>query len=163
MYLGIDYSSKKVAAARLDKDGRLTWIYSFVNTSKGTNAVDNLNELLDDYAQQRLVENELYYEVMVEAPIVGRSGAAQTAVNIAMTAGALVRFESKIGGRVRLAAPASWKKAVCGRGNLKKAEVAEWLSSEFPHMTKMCTNDDEVDAICLAMYAKHMSQERIAI
>lgn len=155
MYIGIDYSSRKVSAARLDQGGRLNWLFSYSVPKNSTDPLENLNLIAAEYHHSRSmnVDCASYNYVSIEAPIVGGSGAARTALNMAMVAGVLARYEHKQNSIVTLVPPATWKRTVCGKGNMSKDQVSKWLGDYYPSQWERCTNDDEVDAVCLAMYA----------
>lgn len=103
--------------------------------------------------------------IAVEAPIVGMSKNAQTAVHMAMMAGAISAGVAPSTGRrgpvVEFVAPSSWKLAVVGHGNASKHDVADWLRAT--HQTiyaGLCDSrgkpdQDQVDAYCLALHACH--------
>jgi Holliday junction resolvasome RuvABC endonuclease subunit len=95
--------------------------------------------------------------VVVEAPIVGASGNAQTAMKIAMAVGAVAAgFECP----VHLVAPATWKKEICGHGHSSKVDVVTFLAERHPDIFaivaghKSADRQDLVDAACLALEAR---------
>jgi Holliday junction resolvasome RuvABC endonuclease subunit len=93
--------------------------------------------------------------VVCEAPIVGASGNAQTAVKLAMVVGALASAR-----RTVLAAPSSWKKAVVGHGHASKSDVRAWLTQHHPALAQACgASQDLVDACCVGFYGHGLASE----
>jgi Holliday junction resolvasome RuvABC endonuclease subunit len=96
----------------------------------------------------------------VESPIAGGNGNVQTALKMAMTAGALlagIGYEAT----VDLVPPSTWKKEVIGHGNASKPDVAAWLEKRWPFLHAQAAKaggrsgptQDCVDATCLAICA----------
>lgn len=86
----------------------------------------------------------------VEAPIVGGSGNAQTALRLAMTVGALISCH---GGPTGLVAVSTWKKEVCGHGGSSKSDVRAWLHAQEPTLAEACAGDQDLyDAACVGLY-----------
>lgn len=90
----------------------------------------------------------------IEAPIVGASGNAQTALRMAITVGAILGVHP--GGHATLVAPASWKKVVVGHGHASKNDVKSWLDANHPALAQACHGDqDRYDATCLGLFPTH--------
>lgn len=89
--------------------------------------------------------------VWVEAPILGSSLNAQTLIQIAQVTGlAQMQWPD-----TELVVPPKWKKAVVGKGNATKLEVASWLRRTDPELyQKISGSQDLVDASALAAYGR---------
>lgn len=92
--------------------------------------------------------------VCVEAPIVGLSRNLRTGLHLGMVAGALAVAARQTGAPTEFVEPSTWKKAVVGRGNANKEQVAEWLEEHKPELFKKATNQDLIDACCIGFYGE---------
>lgn len=92
--------------------------------------------------------------VSVEAPIVGLSRNLRTGLHLSMVAGALAVAARQTGAPTEFVEPSTWKKAVVGRGNADKTQVAQWLAQQRPELFKKASNQDLVDACCIAFYGE---------
>lgn len=89
--------------------------------------------------------------VYMEAPLVGRS-VASTLVQ-AQVGGAVIAAARNSGTKLKLVNVGTWKKQVCGKGNLQKPEVAEWLEKNWPEAYDQAGGDqDLIDAACINRY-----------
>lgn len=102
---------------------------------------------------------------MVEAPILGSSGNAQTAINMAIVQGGLLAYLANEQLVVSQCASASWKLHVVGSGKASKGQVRAFLEQECPDMAARCVfpavgrrkerwNEDLADAFCIALYGE---------
>ena len=158
--LGIDYSTKKVALAVLrpnhPRSDRRVSVWSVELPDKARDHDRNFTDILE-WTMERLAVLEDYqdWNIAIEAPIVGISGNRQTAIRMAMVCGALVRECQQWFGTecISLVPVSSWKKEVCGKGNLDKDQIGEWLLQTHPDLWHQCATEHEVDAMCMALWA----------
>lgn len=156
MYVGIDATSRKIAVARLDSSGGLLHLSSYeVSRRSEEKELGRMHMLLEEYERVQAEWRCAWADrVAIEAPIIGRSGAGQTALGIAMAIGAIAALTMRTAATTELVAVSSWKKVVVGKGNAKKEEVDEWLRASRPTIREECRNQDEIDAVCLALHLK---------
>ena len=119
---------------------------------KDTDQVDALT-VLSEALWNALVTSGATH-VAIEQPIVGASLNLRVGVSMGMVAGALCITARQAGATVYLPPPATWKKAVTGRGNASKQEVDGWLSVHHPDWHTQCSTQDTIDATCLSLYAQ---------
>jgi len=145
-YAGIDYGTAKVAIS-IPEAGIFDDIV--------LQPKDNLESLtvIGDAVWNALKTGEATH-VSVESPIIGASRNLRVGVSLGMVAGAICITARQTGASVALAPPATWKKAVTGRGNSNKEEVASWLLLHHPIWYAKCTSQDAIDATCLALHSK---------
>jgi Holliday junction resolvasome RuvABC endonuclease subunit len=154
-FVGIDYSSRKVAVFVIDgvesESPVSTFSFSAPKREVGLRATKSVLDAFSNWAMGGWL---LDARVVIESPIMGGNGNARTAIMMAMTAGALLQSSLFYGARsVELAAPSSWKKNVCGDGSLHKQAVSDWLRETHAGLFLVCDTDDDTDAACLALYA----------
>lgn len=164
-YIGVDYSSRKFAAVRLCA-GESTIVYSHEVPSKSfpgrMDAMVEIHHLMAEFIGMFVDDGRSIPPrpvMVIESPIMGISRDVQTALWMGMTAGGLVIAASDYDIKPYLAAPSTWKKQVCGKGNLRKEGVSDWLREREPALWSLTHNDDERDAMCLALYAKAIDKE----
>jgi Holliday junction resolvasome RuvABC endonuclease subunit len=88
--------------------------------------------------------------IYIEEPPLAGVRNLRTFKGLAETAGALMARSS---GKVTYVPVSSWKKEVCGKGNLDKAGVADWLLSVHRSYSEHCAGDQNlIDATCIALY-----------
>jgi Holliday junction resolvasome RuvABC endonuclease subunit len=161
-FVGIDYSTRKVAMVVLTgptADGipRLPLVVSY-NAPKKLVGLDAMMEMLKAFTEWCADALVMDAEVFIESPIMGRMLNAQTAVSMGMAAGALLQASITYGASsVELVAPSYWKKQVCGNGAMAKDDIKAWMAQHRPDMDSLCDNDDERDAMCLALLAEQVS------
>lgn len=155
MHIGVDYSTKKISAARLSGDGRLLDLGSYVIRKRQPQAESHRElmmwfaEFYGDPSFRKGTVETLY----VESPLM-HHGDTQTALGMAMVVGGIMAefwMHEGLPEVFTIVQPATWKKQVCGNGRLDKQQVAEWLGSNHPDIAAKCGSDDEVDAVCIAM------------
>lgn len=95
----------------------------------------------------------------VEAPAVIRS--MNTSVRMAMMAGALLHGLHPLVSYTELVTAPSWKKHTVGTGRATKPEVMDWLRESQPTWT--FGNDDEADALCMALYMRDKAADAVEI
>lgn len=136
--------------------------YEFKKTVKPSleESLDTLSTLFSTYLVGLYSREPLQQVVCVlEAPIVGVSTNRRVGVNMGAVCGALSATAMlNVQALVRIVPPAKWKKTVCGVGNLKKDGVMAWLEFNHPHLAKECRTDDDIDAMCLALYASKQEE-----
>lgn len=94
--------------------------------------------------------------LFIESPIQGISRNVQVGLKLAMTVGAVF----SLGHYTEMVEPSLWKKEVCGKGNLDKAGVAEWLKEAHPGYYARCDGDqDLIDATCIWLYGRQKVDE----
>jgi hypothetical protein len=154
-FVGVDYSSRKVSAVCIGDSApaKPMAMLSFAAPKRvtGMMAMQTTINAYKDWAMEGWL---LESSVVIETPIIGGNRNLQTGLMMAMTAGGLMQVSFHYGASsVEFAAPSSWKKGVCGDGALHKEQVARWLQQTHKGLFEMCSNDDDTDAACLALYA----------
>lgn len=160
--VGIDYSTRKFAAVALLGGRRRPRVFSSFVDKKLRNddlALTAIGDYADSYFNTLIKhigpDKALSMRVCIEEPIVGHNGNRRLGVRMGMVAGAVYQIASQYTDYVFTVPVSTWKKEVCGAGNLKKADVIEWLNTNEPAIGKHCHNDDETDSACIALYAQN--------
>ena len=124
---------------------------------------------------QKLIESIEGYDVtwvFIEEPYIGQG--TRSSLQLAHMAGAvLAAFGAHTTLVPELVPVATWKKQVCGKGNLDKDGVIQWLDHHHPEWLDECRftsprgldriNQDEVDAICISRMAFDQSGHRLEL
>lgn len=161
-YVGVDYSTRKVALASYDVDESdpedateimSLWSWQAPRKVTGRAATQQMFEALEDHASA--TRCFLDASVVVEAPISGGNGSRSTALGMAAAFGG-IWFCSLWHGALELqfAAPSHWKKLVTGFGGHDKSGVRGFLEANHPAIAAICDSDDEADAVCMALMAR---------
>ncbi len=151
--MGIDPSSRKIAAiGHTDDLGWFSQTWSVPTKVKERCVV--LHEFVEPYAQfvsSLVVHGPVW--VFVENPVVGRGGPHATIVQ-AQVQGLIMGLSMDSGAQaVYPVNVQTWKKAIVGKGNASKPDVAAWLGAHRPALADMAGDDqDLVDAACIALY-----------
>lgn len=150
--VGIDYGVRRVALA-VPSNGTA---WSIDGPSDARSDVLNWAAMGDWVAA--IIDDLDPTLVVIEHPLVSRSKTnLMTTMRLSMTAGALalaVAGARPGGVPVVLVDQAAWKKDVLGNGNLGKDEVARQLAGRFPLLYAACRDQDEVDAMCVALWGE---------
>ena len=153
-YAGIDYGTKRVAYVNLADEVFTELLLSGSDNPAFDVAV--IGEWLCDTV--RTTRPTL---IAVERPIQGASRNVRVGLAMAMVAGAITHAAHQTGSETILVEPATWKKAVVGRGNADKASITAWLQHSHSYYAHRCgKSQDLVDATCLALYAKKVLERR---
>jgi Holliday junction resolvasome RuvABC endonuclease subunit len=99
-------------------------------------------------------------DLWIESAIMGKVSGVQTLVKLASTQGALM---SRHLGSTFIVSPSSWKAGVVGNGSADKTEVAAWLKTAHRGLFKLCSNQDEVDAMCMSLYGAMVATGEIVV
>ena len=143
--MGVDYGTAKIAIAVPD----ITHFEEYVlRPGDNLGALDVLAETLWNAVIRTHAER-----VLIESPIQGGSRNVRVGISLGMVAGAISVAARQAGASVELVPPSSWKKAVVGHGNANKDDVAAHLAAHHPHLHKLCTSQDLIDATCIALSA----------
>lgn len=105
--------------------------------------------------------------ICVEEAMVGRG--VRASLQIAQNSGHVLGMIGEKSYHNPILVPSgTWKKVVCGNGGLDKQGVATWLEGQHADWFKQCiytsprglrrTNQDRVDAICLALYGEAIAK-----
>lgn len=93
--------------------------------------------------------------VYLERPVMGRGGAHSTIVQ-SQISGAVMAAASRLGVPVTMVNNQSWKKRICGRGNIDKAEVAARMATIWPELVAEAGKDqDLIDAGAINLFGWH--------
>jgi Holliday junction resolvasome RuvABC endonuclease subunit len=156
-FVGVDYSTRKVALVGLE-DGFDPVVLSYQSPKKltGMEATRDMLQVFESWCINTIV---LDARVFIESPIMGRMLNAQTAVGMGIAAGALMQSCTHYGAATtEFVAPSFWKKRITGNGGLDKVGVSEWLAVSEPGLSDYCKNDDEVDAMCMALLSRQTAE-----
>lgn len=74
-----------------------------------------------------------YPRLFVEAPVQGRGGPGAT-IPQAFVTGAIMAGATQGGSKITLVNNQSWKKKVCGNGNLPKVKISEWVRDNWSEL-----------------------------
>ena len=97
-------------------------------------------------------------QAYVEWPVLGRGGFRSTMVQ-AFTSGAIQGTLHERGCITQGANVSSWKKAVVGKGNATKEEVAHALRLRWPSLYQRVGEDQDLcDAASIALYGKQLQE-----
>lgn len=156
-FVGIDYSTRKVALVGLE-NGLDPVVLSY-QAPKRVTGIDATKDILMVFEGWCLNTMVLDARVFIESPIMGRMLNAQTAVGMGIAAGAIMQASTMYGASsVDFVAPSFWKKKITGNGGLDKVGVSEWLAASEPGLSDYCKNDDEVDAMCMALLSRQTAE-----
>lgn len=145
--IGIDCGGAKVAIVDLDQKTVIE-LNAPADADRG-NKLYWLREQLETYAEY------LSGPVWVEAPIVAGARNLQSSLKIAQATGVV----HSVFPDTYEVAVASWKKTVCGNGNLTKDQVAAWLKENHPDIYRLVHHSqDLIDAACIALYGEAVSE-----
>lgn len=150
LYVGIDYGSRRVAMAIIQRRTRSIVLLEDLVLSESSRDLELL--ALGSFVADKLEPLAgLVGMVSIEGAILGRSLNANTLANLGYTAGALMYACSEVGCRARVVASASWKKVALGNGNASKDDVMRW--ARLTYRTAAIATQDQADAIGLATHA----------
>lgn len=91
--------------------------------------------------------------VGIESPLVAGARNLRTALDMAMLCGGVCAALVETGADIRMVAVASWKKAVVGRGNADKDEVARYVREQDPDFAgREGISQDAADAWCISRW-----------
>lgn len=111
------------------------------------------------FIDELLCEMEERYEdiqVFLEKPVMGVGG-AQSTIFQSQIGGAVMAAASRRDVPLRMVNNQSWKKRVCGRGNITKAEVAERMVGIWPELVEHAGKDqDLIDAGAINLFGWHV-------
>ena len=150
LYMGIDPSSRKIAAVVLDTHGTVLEILTSVMIKNA--AIEERCRYAIDWCNEYVMG---WYHVRVEAPVfVGQKGGLKALIPQAKVHGALVGASRGVSSlSVGDAVVPTWKKVVVGKGNASKTDVAEWVKKNYPTFYEDYSDDqDLMDALCVARY-----------
>jgi len=103
--------------------------------------------------ERETTDNEVY--VYQEAPIMGVGGPRATIVQ-AQVGGALMAAAVRLNAPFFLVNNQSWKKRVCGKGNIPKDQVAVRMAEVWPTLIEHAGKDqDLIDAGAVNMFGWH--------
>jgi len=144
---GIDLGVRSWYAARVDLETGKHAAYSCVIKPKKT---EERAKILSTLSIELATLLDGADPIYIEEPVVAGARNLRTSLMLAQTAGALM---SRISGPVTLVPVSSWKKEVCGKGNMNKEEVSAWLKVHEPTFHDNCLDDqNKIDATCIALY-----------
>lgn len=111
---------------------------------------DEINDLLSKISA---FYTEDWY-AFIEEPVVAGARNLRTSLQIAQIAGVVMTKVSKF----TLVPVATWKKAVVGKGNASKDDVAEWLRVKRPELYERTAGiQDKIDANCIRLYGERFA------
>jgi Holliday junction resolvasome RuvABC endonuclease subunit len=114
-----------------------------------------ISDCLEHFSTKNLIA---FYEL----PVLGRGGFRSTIVQC-FTSGAVQGVLYELGIQSYTANVSSWKKAVVGRGNADKGQVAESLRLRWPTLFSATEgNQDAIDASCIALYGRQVLESGVA-
>ena len=91
----------------------------------------------------------------LEAPVMGQGGPGPT-ISQAQIGGAIMAACEEYGIPLTLVNNQSWKKRVCGAGNINKEEVSKRMKDIWPEASKMANGDQNaVDAAAINLFGRH--------
>ena len=101
----------------------------------------------------RAAANNCSLNFCIEEPVVGRGGAyttiVQAKVHGACVAGAI---QSGFVANVWAVQSSSWKKNICGAGNISKDKIPGWMKANWRLAYDKTSTPDEIDAACIAQW-----------
>lgn len=152
-HYGLDLGTRRLAVA-CAANGRF-WVQKLPGSGKKTVPIEEAGFLLGQWLSDlyAVFPADTEAQFWAERPFVGRPhGNVRTAIGQALTAGGVI---AQAPGQVHLLEQAEWKRAVVGRGNASKADVAAWLAGAHPALSEAADGDQDVaDAFCLSLYGQ---------
>jgi len=163
LILGIDPASTHIAFVALYGNEYRVTVSKNLGKS-GPEACHNARELTIKTIGElhQWAGNEITIHAFYELPILGRGGFTSTTVQC-FTSGAVqgVLYERKC--KTYPVNVSSWKKAVVGRGNADKGQVAEYLRLGWNSLYCSASgNQDVYDATCIALYGRQFLESQMA-
>jgi hypothetical protein len=160
--IGIDPASTHMAFVAIHGDDFLVRVDKKLGKS-GPEACHNAQVM----TKEVIVECQEYFGeknlvAFYELPVLGRGGFRSTIVQC-FTSGAVQATLYDFGIQTHTANVSSWKKAVVGRGNADKGQVAESLRLRWPALyTAADGNQDAYDAASIAIYGRQLLGQEVA-
>lgn len=160
--LGIDPASTHIAFVAIHGDDFLVRVEKKLGKS-GPQACHNAQVM----TKEVIVECQEYFGeknlvAFYELPVLGRGGFRSTIVQC-FTSGAVQATLYEFGIQTHTANVSSWKKAVVGRGNADKGQVAQSLRLRWNALyTAADGNQDAYDAACIALYGRQLLGQEVA-
>lgn len=145
MCVGVDYGVRRIAMACV--------AYEEAESFVAPPNIDRASQLFDLVAWFKEFTPRTHFRLWIESAIQGASKNVQTTVGMAATQGAILAAH---GGPCSIVAPASWKHGTHGNGHASKADMKAWLKLTHPDLAWQCNNQDEVDAMCIALYGESL-------
>lgn len=155
----MDLSSRTVALVTMEKNSCVDATKITVSDKirdRHQIAVGITKELRSWYAQ--MLPDVMY----IEEPVVAGARNIRSSLLIAQIAGVVLSVTEGMD-RVYFVPVSSWKRATHGSGAADKASVASWLSIYHPDVSHWCTDQDLVDAACVAFYGLHIERNNQAM
>jgi Holliday junction resolvasome RuvABC endonuclease subunit len=154
--LGVDYGVRRIAVANLTDGFALSF-----EIKKCADRGSELNYLADRY-QELLIELSATYGIgnihlWIEGAIMGHLN-VQVAVAMGATQGAIMGTH---GAPCTIVPPATWKAGTVGNGGAGKDDVADWLQIYHSDLYAICHSQDEIDAMCMALYGRMLTDGEI--
>ena len=107
------------------------------------------------------VGNEAEIHAFYELPLMGRGGFTSTSVQC-FTSGAMQGVLHERECKTYKVNVSSWKKAVVGKGNADKEQVAEFLRLRWNALYESASgNQDVYDASCIALYGRQFLESQM--
>lgn len=160
--LGIDPASTHIAFVAIHGDDFLVRVNKKLGKS-GPEACHNAQVM----TKEVLLECQEYFGeknivAFYELPVLGRGGFRSTIVQC-FTSGAVQATLYEYGIQTHSANVSSWKKAVVGRGNADKGQVAQSLRLRWSALYDAAGgNQDAYDASCIALFGRQLLGQELA-
>lgn len=160
--LGIDPASTHIAFVAIHDDNFIVRVNKKLGKS-GPEACRNAQVMT---AEVLLECQEFFGEKNIvafyELPVLGRGGFRSTIVQC-FTSGAVQATLHEYGIPSHTANVSSWKKAVVGRGNADKGQVAQSLRHRWPALYDAADgNQDAYDAASIAIFGRQLLGQELA-
>lgn len=157
LVIGIDPSSAKVAATSFC-DGELLGQSTTKLITEKSIACLNACLWIQKYIKKCEKKTGETATVFLEAPVLGRGGPGST-IPQAQVSGALLAGAGISGTRIMLVNNQTWKKEVCGKGNMNKDQITAWLKENHRDFHDFCIHNDKVDqdlvdSVCITLYGQ---------
>ncbi len=148
--LGIDPGFERCGFAILKKTktGETLETFGIMKTPPQKNFPNRLIEIAEDF--QKILEKYQPNIVSIEDLFFGKN--VTTGIQVAEVRGVLIFLAQKFGAKIYEPKPVEIKKAFCGNGQAKKAEIQKMAKLHF-HLKKAPRLDDAADAIATAFFA----------
>lgn len=158
--VGIDPSSHKMAAVITRQDNLLGFESVRLPEDKGLackRAYEWVGFLIEEYAGVDPIH------VYMEAPIMGVGGPGST-IPQAQVGGAVMAAWNMQDISVSLINNQSWKRQICGKGNIRKDQVAGAMMTVWPELVHSVGGDqDLIDAGAINMYGRRAVRLRAKV
>ncbi len=172
-YLGFDYGSTNIAVGQIEVVPDEVWINSAFTTLDSRAEPDQMHKqvgrflfekVLRTYDCSILQPHYVFIEGLYKGPNANtflKMARVAHSINVCMSSQMYEEEPEHTEVKVQYLNPAEWRKALFGKGNIKKEECQEWAYSEWPWLLdyKKSERGHRADALCIAKAGRLLTEE----